>query len=353
MSNQPPANPPVAGAAPPSPWFRKYGGEARSELNNPRETLSHSGLAPRFPGLHPTFYAEANETLGNLPPFQKPTDYELDMLFATEEAQLGVNAGLTTWEIAVLNERLVNGWAGGHRRSDTLPPRLLDAGYGAQVDEGGWHPVFARTKWYDFRVPIIDGRIFQHPIQGITNADVWSVDVPAVWNELKHSIELANRWFRQMATGPWLNNLCYENWEEWMEAQPTSGDLHGYPTAVGPDNKPMRVPAKAKKCDGEKVLQDIAQHLAPVLIRTFVDDGYHPYDSADKADFYGRTVREWNDGIEPKEETPEHERKPFITTYIHVKPLRVLLDPKSTLAERCHARWSLALTVGFPSLCSL
>ncbi|KAK4096088.1 hypothetical protein N658DRAFT_436869, partial [Parathielavia hyrcaniae] len=179
MSNQPPSNTPSGNGPPPSPWLRKFGGHSRTVLNNPMEPLSHSGLAPRIPDLHPTFYAEGNDYLANLAPFAKPSDYELDMLFATEDFQLGMNGGLTTWELAVLNERLVNGWPGGHHQSDPNRPRLLETnGLGAQVDESSWHPVFQKIRWYDFRVPIVDGKSTRHAVSGIAATDVWSVDVP-------------------------------------------------------------------------------------------------------------------------------------------------------------------------------
>ncbi|KAK4125725.1 hypothetical protein N657DRAFT_275478 [Parathielavia appendiculata] len=325
MSNQLPSNIPSWDSRQSSPWLCKFGGHARSVLNNPREPLAHFGLAPRIPDLHPIFYAEDNEYFRNLAPFAKPSDYELDMLFATEDAQQSMNGGLTTWELAVLNERLVNGWPGGHRQSDSITPRLLDYnGLGTQVDESSWHPAFRKTKWYDFRVPIVDGKFTRHAVPGITATDVWSVDVPAVWKELREPIELANRWFRHMVTGSWLNNLCWETRTEWMEAEPAPGDFHSYPDPLGPNRKPYRVPSRHNHCDGERVLKYVAEKVAPLLIWTFIDDFYHIHDSANETDQYGRTAREWDGGVEPKEDTPPAERPaPFMTTYIHVKPLRV------------------------------
>jgi hypothetical protein len=84
------------------------------------------------------------------------------------------------------------------------------------------------------------------------------------------------------------------------------------------------------------------------LVWTLVDDGHHLHDGVDQADFYGRTVRHWNHGNEPQWNTRREKReKPFIAIYLHLRPLRVLLNQHSTLSERCLSRWSLATTVGF------
>jgi hypothetical protein len=184
------------------------------------------------------------------------------------------------------------------------------------------------------------------PLPGINDSDVWSVDVPRLWHELSVSVELANRWLRHMATGPWLNHVVHEPWVEWMEAEPRADDLETI-AKLGPNKKPWRIPAQSRDYDSAKTLKVFAERLAPNLVWTFVDDGYHPSATADNGDLFGRTIRHWNDGEEPKEDTPLADRKePFLTIYIHVQNLRVLLDPNSTLAERCHATWSIAMTVG-------
>ncbi|EAQ87655.1 predicted protein [Chaetomium globosum CBS 148.51] len=161
-----------------SPWLSKYGGEPRTVFNKPHESVLHSVLAPLFPRPHPTSYAEDNTTFDRMPPYPTPTGDELDMLFASEKSQIDLNPGLTTWEMGVLGERLVNGWAGGHREMDLVTPQILERGYGVEVDESSWHPVFAKSKWYDFRLPIVDGTLLRHPLPGISGSDVWSVDVP-------------------------------------------------------------------------------------------------------------------------------------------------------------------------------
>jgi hypothetical protein len=348
MSYQPQPNPTGRHEPPPSPWLRKYGGQARNVAKY-TTNFTHSGLAPFFPSLDPTFYAEDNITHSDITPYPRPSDHHLDMLFGTEKAQLDINRGLKTWEVGILGEHLVNGWPGGHRESDHRQPGQpmsdpLEHGYGVHVDETGWHPVFAKNKWYDLRLPIVDGNFIRSPPVNISPADVWSVDVPRVWSEVRVSVELANRWLRHMANGTWLNNMVHEDWEEWMEAEPNKADRELDPTQLGPNGKPGRIPVKNKKYDGKKTLQHIADMVSPRLIWTFVDDGYHPFSKADEGEYYGRTIHHWDGGEEPTEENPGVE--PFFAIYIHVHPIRVLLGQNSTLSERYHARWSLAMTVG-------
>ena len=350
MSYQPQPNTPGPHEPPPSPWLRKYGGQARNVAKY-TNNFTHSGLAPFFPSLDPTFYAEDNITHSDISPYTRPSDHHLDLLFGTEKAQLDINGGLKTWEAGILGEYLVNGWPGGHRESDHRqpgPPMAdpLDHGYGVHVDETGWHPVFAKNKWYDLRLPIVDGIFIRNPPLNIDPADVWSVDVPRVWSVLRVSVELANRWLRHMVNGTWLKNMVHEDWEEWMEAKPNKADLNQDPTPLGPNDRPARIPAKNKKYDGNKTLQHIADMLSPKLIWTFVDDGYHPFSKADEGDYYGRTIHHWDGGKEPTEGNPGGV-EPFFAIYIHVHPIRVLLRKDSTLSERCHARWSLAMTVSF------
>ncbi len=173
--------------------------------------------------------------------------------------------------------------------------------------------------------------------------------MPRVWEELRVAIELADRWLKVMARGAWLGHMLYNRPEEWMEAEPSrrdKEDAKDFPGLLGPNGKPWRIPAYGYAHPPEKILDDIANLLAGRHVWTFVDDGYQPGGAADDMDHYGRTIREWNDGIEPMKDTPVNERRqPFAVTYVHVKALRVLISSDSTRAERNQARWSLANTV--------
>ena len=173
--------------------------------------------------------------------------------------------------------------------------------------------------------------------------------MPRVWEELRVAIELADRWLKVMARGDWLGHMLYNTWEEWTEASPHGRDVEeaeDFPALLSPHGKPWRIPASGDEHDPGRMLDDIAELLAKRHVWTFVDDGYHPGGSADDVDHYGRTVKEWNDGVEPSKDTPPDERsEPFVVTYVHVRVLRVLMNPDSTPEERCQARWSLANTV--------
>jgi hypothetical protein len=324
-----------------------------------QSSFRHSGLAPIFPRLDPTHYAD------DVPsdPIPQPSDHDLDVLFGTERAQIDANLGLTTWEISTLREHLINGWPGGHRSNDPPMSDILEQGYRVDVDEDLWHPVFAKGKWYDFRVPILDQKFFPDGLNGIAPDDVWSVDLPRVWKELRVPLELANRWLRHMAKGRWLNHLVYEDREEWMQAKappsfepppdytpsPGTANQEQFEPWTGPNGRPWRIPARGRvtEYDSDRTLMEIANRLRTKHIWTFMDDGYHVMDGDDYGELYGKTQRKWNRGVEePPEGTPHDKRPPpFIVTYIHVSPLRVLLNPASTLSERSHATWCLALTV--------
>ncbi|KAJ4289415.1 SERTA domain-containing protein 3 [Collariella sp. IMI 366227] len=117
-------------------------------LDNTGPRQLHSGLAPIFPDLDARNYASTGPQLQNCTVIPKPSDSGLDQLFDTKRAQVQANHGMPTWEMAVLNEYLVNGWHGGHQSVGEMGPGpdadVLDHGFGVQVDEGKWHAVFER-----------------------------------------------------------------------------------------------------------------------------------------------------------------------------------------------------------------
>ncbi len=338
---------------PPSPYAFKFGTHARSIVNEPRSTQSqpyhlHSGFAPLHPDLPNTFYARAPHHFANTPPVPKPSAEDLDILFSTEETQVLYNSGLTTWEMTTLAGEVACGLPGGHRFEDPAVPYAFDVGGGGgvRVDERRWCGVIGKGLWYDFGVRVYDGQWLRGNIRGVEAQDVWSVDCEAVWRETRVALELADRWLKYMAHGPWLGNLVFERREEWMEAEPPSTDVDAYYNVLGPNKKPWRVPGRGKGYDPETVLREIENRLRGRLVWTFMDDGHHPDDESDEGDLYGRTNRYWNDGKVPNQATPDAQReKTFLVIYTHVRFLRVLLNPQSTLAERCHTRWSMAMTV--------
>ncbi|KAK3899445.1 hypothetical protein C8A05DRAFT_18124 [Staphylotrichum tortipilum] len=324
------SNPTNLPPRPPSPWLSKYSGNSRSLLNNPPilSPFTHSGLAPAHPPLHPSSHTSIHPPLPAAP-IPQPTDGEMDRLFVAENGQLEGNGGLATWEVGGLGEGGVEGVE-------------------VRVDEGRWNPVFARGAWYDLRVGIVDGVVVRRGPRGVAVGEVWSVDVPGVWEELRVAVELADRWLKVMARGDWLGRMLYNPWEEWMDAESNERDVleaSEFPILLGPNGKPWRIPAQGEGYNPEQTLKNIAEMLVGRHVWTFVDDGYHPGGAADDMDHYGRTIKEWNGGIEPTQDTPVNEwKQPFVVTYVHVRVLRVLMNPDSTPAERSQARWSLANT---------
>ncbi|KAK4134463.1 hypothetical protein BT67DRAFT_343996, partial [Trichocladium antarcticum] len=165
---------------PPSPWQNKYGGCRGLVKGGPDRSMTHSGLAPSFPGLDTKFFAHDTAYFARVPPLPRPSDEELDTLFAAERTQIAKNAGLTTAEVVLLTEHLAGGLPGGHRPTDQVPPDYLDhgLGYGVTVDETSWHSIFSRGKWFDYNCPVLNTQYFPRGIAGITPTDIWSVDNP-------------------------------------------------------------------------------------------------------------------------------------------------------------------------------
>lgn len=298
-----------------------------------------------LPWLDPTFFADDATTFAMMQPFPRPTDEELDLLFGTERDQVKYNAGLTTWEQAIWAEYLINGWAGGHRRGGSSLTHMMGFGYGVDVDESQWHPIFAKDKWYDFRRPILDQTYFPNGIPGITPYDVWSVDIQPLWKELRVVIELVNRWFRYMATDLFLNHIFYEPAEEWQEAGPLRPPPNE-PHKLGPNFKPYRVRADGRGYNSVKTLKDIADKLGPRIVWTFFDDDCGITYRPDGGDLHGWTTKVFNNGVRPHPATPASLRQSvFVPISIHIQALRPLLDPNATLAERVLTTTSLAVTV--------
>ncbi len=157
---------------------------------------------------------------------------------------------------------------------------------------------------------------------------------------------MADRWLKWMAKTAWLGNVLFEKREEWMEAEPAFVDLDPRRYRLGPNKKPWRIPGRGDNYDPDKVLKEIENRLRGKLVWTFMDDGHNPDEQLDQSDLYGHTNRCWDDGNTPTPHTPVQQRaKGFLAISIHVRFLRVLLNPRSTLAERCLARFAMAETV--------
>jgi hypothetical protein len=216
MPNQMPPPPPhpsplqspgIGVARPPSPWKKKFGGDRWTPLNNQWAFFDHSGYAPLLPRLDPKFHSESELTYATRPPWARPSDHELDMLFASETEQLWLNNGMPTWESVLLEEDLANEWPGGHRRDDRIVSWDEEQSALVKVDESNWVSFWKRDKWYNFDTHVVDSRFFTGPVDGVAFGEIWTVDNGRIWFELRQCIELANRLLRLFAQHRFLRNI--------------------------------------------------------------------------------------------------------------------------------------------------
>ncbi|KAI1309585.1 hypothetical protein F5Y03DRAFT_404185 [Xylaria venustula] len=172
-----------------SPWAERFGfiGKDRFSILN-EDGLQHSGLAIEYPKRHPKFY---HDPVSEDDLKAKPRNgAEFDRLFFSEMMQRLEFGGGTTLEAASLNRHLFGIESGGHLSKDN--PHLFAEAYSRrsiQVNESRWLPFLRKTHWLDL-----------HVTRGYTpEGGPWSVDNPKIWDNLKASIELANRIFVALA----------------------------------------------------------------------------------------------------------------------------------------------------------
>ncbi|KAK4460909.1 hypothetical protein QBC42DRAFT_298198 [Cladorrhinum samala] len=334
----------MAAAAPPpprrnSPWLEKYGGRSDSILNVPNRRDNHSGVAPALPFVSP---AAAVRNRASYPFQTRPSDEDLDKVFASERQQTEWNCGLTTWEAVILNKYLL----GGKRDDEILNKEQLREWGLVVVDEPVWNPVFSKAKWYNLNARILDERsgyfktkTIDELKQKIPADSIWSVDQTLVWDELRVALELANRWLGHMAVGPWLNNLVQRLPIPWLGAE---GDHH-YSTADGGREAPQRIPTGHPHVDPHRTLAFIANVVAPLVIWRFVDEDHYEHRPKDAGfqHYGGRTsIKQTNFGT-----VEQPHARTRICIDIHVQYLRVLINPSTTLAERCLTTVKLAATI--------
>lgn len=204
-------------AQPPlSPWATRFG-IAPTCPPSIKQTGS-SGLAPKLPPLNPKWYGTPVD--GPAMRFPRPTEEALDMVFFTERLQQSYLAGLRTYEAASLNGTLVSDIDGGHRldvpdvdmdenaerrieemrevgdmphafgRNDSPGELMMRLGT-LRVNQEVWCKAFARERWYDLKANVRERMPGAIPLIGETS--VWSVDDPAIWDEMKVPLELADR----------------------------------------------------------------------------------------------------------------------------------------------------------------
>ncbi|KAI1747238.1 hypothetical protein F4782DRAFT_446123 [Xylaria castorea] len=186
-------------AQPLSPWAERFI-EALNDKSRPvsilkQDAQEHSGFAIEFPRRDPKFYD--NLLFGEDGHTRPKNGAEFDRLFISELLQKRCYGGTPTWKLASLNYYL---WA-----SDELGimPSHLEFDYPdwfreeyekmrIEVDETTWFHFLQKSRWYN----LTDHP--RRPTQPVAKGGPWTVDDPAIWENLSVSIELANRMLKAL-----------------------------------------------------------------------------------------------------------------------------------------------------------
>lgn len=199
-------NDPLAGKReltdrPPDDWAVRYG--LQNQGPGPFLHTNKSWITPSFPSFDrratnnprhfPNHFQDHKTLLRDGVP--APVDLEADLLFTTERIQQHKFAGLRTWEAALLQD--VKAYQSGNELAGgfMLNKRLI-------VGEAYWLPVFKKHRWIDYNVKVRESGI-DLPRKYDGRDAIWSVDNPAVWEELRPCIELANRLLCMATRGSW------------------------------------------------------------------------------------------------------------------------------------------------------
>ncbi|KAK9423207.1 hypothetical protein SUNI508_04501 [Seiridium unicorne] len=189
-----------------SPWATRFG---VTEFRNWKDGKKHSNIAPVEPRLDPKYYADnTNVSIYGTDPashkVKRPTNDELDQLFCTEQLQQRELIGLKSRQLGILNKRIypMGSITGGHSRHDDNEKHVDAFMRGAlPVREERWLDCFQKWRWFGINDLGANDPKF-------TN---WNVDNPAVWGNLRLSLELADRIMKLMLIerDPWLDALFF------------------------------------------------------------------------------------------------------------------------------------------------
>ncbi|KAI8948342.1 hypothetical protein F4801DRAFT_557551 [Xylaria longipes] len=169
-----------------SPWAERYGPYKNSDPW-PTEPVKHSNFAPIHPPVHPVFYGDEPSVEGHE---VFSSGYEKDRLFVSEVAFKAIFHSIQPWQLGPMTRSLrlsQRGFIpGGHISSlsgEAHIHRLIYDTERIQVDEDSWFPFLKKNRW----------RSTAANEPSILSGNLWSVDDPKVWEELRISLELANR----------------------------------------------------------------------------------------------------------------------------------------------------------------
>lgn len=128
-----------------------------------------------------------------------PGNSEIEGLLSAEQSQRFLYDGLTSVETQAASEWLYDGQIGeilsGNGWNDwtTHLKKLI------QVDESKWYPFFRKSHWFDLgNDPKIGIPNPIPPLADWKGNPYWSVDSEPVWEQLRVSIELADRILKQL-----------------------------------------------------------------------------------------------------------------------------------------------------------
>ncbi len=100
--------------------------------------------------------------------------------------------------------RYGDGESGGHQAAAAMSwekVKETERREFVRVNEASWHPLFTQDRWFDLDVLIRDS--VPNPVPTLGERDIWSVDTPALWDELRVNVELADRLLERVAMAPW------------------------------------------------------------------------------------------------------------------------------------------------------
>ncbi|ETS75835.1 hypothetical protein PFICI_12779 [Pestalotiopsis fici W106-1] len=227
---------------PHSPWANRFYPGTMPYSSLDENGVLHSSLAPYWP----TMPVEALPDGGEVPDqiVQQPHILALDRLFLDERLQALAIGGLRSWQIPALNTR-----PGPYGPEHHVPRDGNDLGWevfkssGFERNEFKWLTIFARERWFDYRVNCFE--TIENPIPGLTRHkdNWWTVDNQHIWNQLSVSIEIANRLLEQLIAerDPWLDAVIFQPIQYWRHRDPRVMNMY----LQNNENNPMFVQQEA------------------------------------------------------------------------------------------------------------
>ncbi|KAK4442095.1 hypothetical protein QBC34DRAFT_456579 [Podospora aff. communis PSN243] len=270
-----------------TPWRSTFGGYSHPDFAN----AGRSGLRPMFPdwqkplGLNwepwVVFGTAATPPYPGKPVVPCPDSESLDELFLSERFQTQSCAGLRSWQLRSINLG------------------VNDNRYELTINEGQWHMVFQKARWYDYRIP---GEVVARG-----SAPKWSIDNPKFWDEIKYPLEMASRIFNVLIRTKWMYGLLFQH--------PVVDGTSGRPGRIdiGDDKLPLT------HAQQREVWDEVTRRAASIVFTVFDGEDADRYGAAlhEERTCKGYT-RSWN-------ETPENG---FSAIHLNAVYLRTLMDVK-------------------------